>query len=538
MGQRGFKGNRFTLKTTIILLVLTVVLLALLVTDLLISNWISERIESSQAEKATDIARIVARSPVVINGLSRHDSEDDIQTFTNEIKRVTKVNFVVVMDMKGIRKSHPNKREIGKHFVGGDEGPVLNGKEHISIAKGTLGISLRAFTPIYDRQHKQIGAVAVGISLEQVNKTSGQARTFIYIGVGAGLVVGILGALFLARKVKQILFGLEPIEIAKLLEERSAMLQSTKEGILAVDQSGIITLVNTEGTRLFHEAGYYESPIGSKIKDYMPYFQLNAVLDNGVSLLDQEHDLNGITLITNSVPVEVNESIVGAITTFREKTEIKLLAEQLTGVKQYAEALRTQAHEFRNKLHAISGLVQMKDYQAVSSYIEKVADQQQNEVEFVVSCFKDPVLAGFILGKLSYARENGCDFLIEGEGSIPKPEETETIHEVITILGNLIDNALDAVQGRPVKKVILRFDYYDEVLVMEVHDTGGGIAEEHMEQIFLKGISTKGPNRGHGLYLVKQSLGKMNGMMEVHSKAESGTTFIVTIPYKSYKKAL
>lgn len=521
----------FTLQKKIILLVILVLVLSLLVTDLLITTWISDRIENSQAEKATDISRIVSRSPVVINALSTHDGEDRIQTFTNEIKHVTKVNFVVVMDMNGIRKSHPNKSEIGKHFVGGDEGPVLNGKEHVSIARGTLGMSLRAFTPVYDQNNKQIGAVAVGISWIKVNKAIGQARMYIYIGVGAGLVVGILGALFLARKVKQILFGLEPSEIAKLLEERSAMLQSTKEGILAVEQTGTITLVNTEGMRLFHKAGNYGRPIGTNIKEYMSHFQLDAVIEKGISLLDQEHELNGITIITNSVPVKVNKRIVGAITTFREKTEIKLLAEQLTGVKQYAEALRTQAHEFKNKLHAISGLIQMKDYQAVSTYIAKVADQQQNEVEFVVSRFKDPVLAGFILGKLSYARENGCELMIEGEGSVSKPERPEITHEIITILGNLIDNALDAVQERPVKKVILRFDYFEEVLVMEVHDTGGGIAEGIVEQVFSKGFSTKGTDRGHGLFLVKQSLGKINGSIEVHSKEGSGTTFIVTIPY-------
>lgn len=523
---------RITLQTTITLLVCLVVILSLLVTDLLISNWISDRIEKTQAEKATDISRMVARSPIVVNGLRNPQAEKDIQPFATEIKQATHVRFIVVMDMNGIRKSHPNSNEIGKHFVGGDEGPVLQGKEHISIAKGTLGMSLRSFTPVYDSNHKQIGAVAVGISLEQVHKAIAQGRKYIYIGVTVGLVVGILGALFLARKIKQILFGLEPSQIAKLLEERSAMLQSTREGILAVDQNGIITLVNTEGSRLLQKAGFQASPLGKKLEDYMPNIQLDAVLKQGESLLDQVHELKGITIIANKVPVKVKDRIVGAVTTFREKTEIKELAEQLTGVKLYAEALRTQAHEFMNKLHAISGLIQMKDYEAVASYISKVADQQQNEVEFVVSRFKDPVLAGFILGKFSYARENDCEFIIEGEGSVPKPGQSEVTHEVITILGNLIDNALDAVQGRPVKKVILRFDYYEEILVIEVHDTGGGISKDIEAQLFLKGTSTKGPNRGHGLYLVRQSLDKINGHIEVHSKQGSGTTFIVTIPYK------
>jgi two-component system, CitB family, sensor histidine kinase MalK len=521
------------LQSTITLLVCIVVVMALLVTEILITNRISEETEKSQAEKATDIARIVARSPIVMDGLKNKTAEKDIQTFANDIKQSTHVEFIVVMDMYGTRKSHPNRNLLGLHFVGGDEGPVLKGKEHISIAKGTLGLSLRSFVPVYDQENKQIGAVAVGISLEKVNQAIEQSRKIILIGVGVGILVGILGALFLARKIKAILFGLEPSEMAKLLEERSAMLQSTKEGILAVDQDAFTTLVNNEGIRLLQKAGIHGSFLGRKVDDYMPNSMLSSVLETGESQLDQEQEINHITILTNRVPVVVKGKIVGAIATFREKTEIKQLAEQLTGVKLYAEALRTQSHEFMNKLHVISGLIHMKDYQMVSSYITKIVDHQQTEVEFVVSRFKDPVLAGFILGKLSFARENGCEFIIDGEGSLPEPEQQEITHEVVTILGNLIDNALDAVADRPHKKVTLRFDYYDEDLALEVHDTGKGIDEDVKNRLFIKGYSTKGENRGIGLSLVQRSLEKLNGQIEIHSQKGKGTTFIVNFPYKS-----
>ncbi|WP_429466620.1 DcuS/MalK family sensor histidine kinase [Neobacillus sp. B4I6] len=524
---------KLRLQSTITLLVCIVVVMALLVTEILITNRISEETENSQAEKATDIARIVAKSPIVMNGLKNKTAEKDIQTFANDIKQSTHVEFIVVMDMYGTRKSHPNRNLLGLHFVGGDEGPVLKGKEHISIANGTLGLSLRSFVPVYDQENKQIGAVAVGISLEKVNQAIEQSRKIILIGVGVGILVGILGALILARKIKAILFGLEPSEMAKLLEERSAMLQSTKEGILAVDQDAFTTLVNNEGIRLLQKAGIHGPFLGRKVDDYMPNSMLSSVLGTGESQLDQEQEINHITILTNRVPVVVKGKIVGAIATFREKTEIKQLAEQLTGVKLYAEALRTQSHEFMNKLHVISGLIHMKDYQMVSSYITKIVDHQQTEVEFVVSRFKDPVLAGFILGKLSFARENGCELIIDGEGSLPEPEQQEITHEVVTILGNLIDNALDAVADRPHKKVTLRFDFYDEVLALEVHDTGQGIDEDVRHHLFIKGYSTKGENRGIGLSLVQRSLEKLNGQIEIHSQKGKGTTFIVTFPYKS-----
>ena len=313
------------------------------------------------------------------------------------------------------------------------------------------------------------------------------------------------------------------------------MLQSTKEGILAVDQDGITTLVNNEGVRLLLKAGIRESFLGENVDNYLPNSQLSTVLSTGEPQFDQEQEVNHITILTNRVPVIVNGQIVGAIATFREKTEIKELAEQLTGVKLYAEALRTQSHEFMNKLHVISGLIHMKDYQMVSSYITKIVDHQQSEVEFVVSRFKDPVLAGFILGKLSFARENDCEFIIDGEGSLPEPAapQQEITHEVVTILGNLIDNALDAVADRPHKKVSLRFDYFDEILVLEVHDTGSGIDEEVRNRLCVKGYSTKGENRGLGLFLVQRSLEKLKGQLEIHTQKGKGTTFIVTIPYIS-----
>ena len=528
-----FKKPKLRLQTTITLLVCIVVVMALFVTEILITNRISKETEKSQAEKATDIARIVAQSPLVITGLQNKKNEKNIQTYANEIKQSTHVEFIVVMDMYGIRKSHPNRNLLGLHFVGGDEGPVLKGKEHISTAKGTLGLSLRSFVPVFNEKNKQIGAVAVGISLEKVNQEIEQSRKIILIGVGVGILVGVLGALILARKIKTILFGLEPSEMAKLLEERSAMLQSTKEGMLAVDQNGMTTLVNNEGIRLLLKAGIRGSYIGEKVDNYLPNSKLASVLATGEPQFDQEQEVNLITILTNRVPVIVNGKIVGAIATFREKTEIKELAEQLTGVKLYAEALRTQAHEFMNKLHVISGLIQMKDYQRVSLYITNIVDHQQSEVEFVVSRFKDPVLAGFILGKLSFARESGCEFIIEGEGFLPEPHQQGVTHEVVTILGNLIDNSLDAVADRLLKKMTLRFDYFDEFLVLEIHDTGPGIDEEVINSLCVKGYSTKGENRGFGLYLVQRSLETLKGQLEIHSQKGKGTTFIVTIPYLS-----
>ncbi|MHB8073168.1 DcuS/MalK family sensor histidine kinase [Desulfosporosinus fructosivorans] len=527
------RGPLFSLQTIMTLLVCAVVALSLTVTDILISQEIADNTQQNLEDKATTIARIVAHSPLVIEALNGQRAEAEIQPFANDIRKITAVEFIVVMDMQGIRKSHPDINKVGQPFVGGDEGAALEGHELVSIAKGTLGMSLRAFTPIVTSSGKQVGAVAVGILLNNVNQAVAQSRLIIYISVGLGLMVGVIGAIFLARKIKNIMFGLEPKEIAKMLEERSAMLESVREGILAIDTDSRITLANAAALRLFNQAGISGDPVGEKVADCIPNTLMNNVLETGSAELDQELDLFGITIVTNIIPLCVKGKSVGAIATFRDKTEIKQMAEELTGVLLYADALRAQAHEFMNKLHVILGMVHMEYYDQLSTYISKIAHQQQSEVGFIARHIKDPVLAGFILGKMSYAREVGAELVLSEECFLPEPADPQVIHELVTVFGNLVNNALEAVVNSPLKRIDVNFSYEDDVIILEVSDTGPGINHELKLQIFTKGYSTKGPNRGLGLYLVKRSLERLNGSIEIVSEESQGTQFKVSLPYKS-----
>ncbi|MCM3118470.1 DcuS/MalK family sensor histidine kinase [Neobacillus sp. MER 74] len=525
------RRGRWSLKSVIIVFVCVVVTFSLLITDLLISSRIASETEKNQAEQARSVARMVAHSPLVIEAMSGKRDEKDIQSYANEMRKVTNVYFIVVMDMNAIRKSHPDSNKIGLPFRGGDEGPVLKGREHASISKGSLGPSLRSFTPIKDEKGKQIGAVAVGISLDNVEKAVKKSRTGIYIGTLIGLLIGVLGAVILARYIKKILLGLEPFAIAKLLEERSAMLQSVREGIVAVDQESKITLVNRAALKMFHKAGLPDNPMGVNIERYLSTTRLKDLLQTGKAELDEEQNLNGMTILTNRVPVIVGNKVVGAIATFRDKTEIQVLAEELTGVRTYADALRAQAHEYMNKLHVILGMVHTGYYEKVVEYINETVNHRNNEIGFVTKKIKDPVLAGFLIGKLSYARESGTELSVLCEQPIPQPEDSDITHELITILGNLIDNAIMAVSGCPLKKVTVSLDYADDILTIEVKDTGKGMSEEIQNQIFNKGFSTKGENRGLGLYLVSQAVKKLDGDLILSSKPEKGTVFAVYIPY-------
>ncbi|MFC7440245.1 DcuS/MalK family sensor histidine kinase [Laceyella putida] len=527
-----FGKKVISLQAAMSLLVATVVILALAVTGFLISREVVQETDKHLTDKALDIARMVAHSPLVIDALEGKEDDRQIQSFTSEIGRMTQVKFIVVMDMNHIRKSHPDQTKVGKRFVGGDEDKAMAGKEYISVADGTLGKSLRAFEPIRNAAGKQVGVVAVGILMDRVEAAKAQSARNIYIGVIVGVLVGAAGALVLARKVKKILFGLEPFQIAGLLQERNAMLESVREGILAVDHEEKIVVANAEAVRIFQRRGLVGPLVGKNIEEVMPESRLRHVLESGRAEVDQEYGLNGLTLVVNRVPVTVENQVVGAIATFRDKTELKQLAEQLTGVKSYAEALRVQAHEFLNKLHVILGLVHIGEYDKLSSFIQHITDHYQMEVGAVSRLVKEPVLAGFLLSKYSYAREHGVTLHLSGDCPLPLPRDPELVGEMITILGNLIDNGIEAVEGGEKKEISVFLKYDGTVFSCSVQDSGGGIPDEIRGDIFKQGFSTKGKNRGYGLYLVESSVEKLGGTLVVTSDGD-GTTFTINLPYKA-----
>lgn len=525
--------QKLKLSTIITALVCLVVLVALLATDLLISTTISDRVEENLEEKAVILSNIVAKSQAVKNGLINEENAEDIQEYANEIQEASNVLFVVVIDMNGIRKSHPIPERIGGKFSTEDHKKVLKGKQYVSISKGTMGNSLKAFTPIYDHNHVQIGAVAVGISLNKVEEALWEVRKNIILGTIFGIIVGIIGAYVVARYIKKTLFGLEPLAIAKILEERNTMLQSVHEGVIAVDQDCTITLVNKSAMRMFKKAGLPGNPIGIRIDELIPSFNLEHVLKNGKPELDEEQSINGLSILVNKEPLIVNKQVVGAISTFRDKTEMNQLAEQLTGVKTYAEVLRAQSHEFMNKLHVILGMVRMGMYDALTQFIRTLVDHRNDEVGNFTKNIKDPALAGFFMGKLSYARESNVNLSIVIKSVVPEPKNPDTTHQVITILGNLIDNAIDAMADSPVKDVQVTVNYIQNQLKLTILDSGPGISKEIMNHIFEKGFSTKGQNRGYGLYLVRQSITKLGGEINIDSSYNNGAKIIVAIPFET-----
>ncbi len=528
------KRRPLSLQIWLTLLVCTVVVASLSASGYLIGINTAENVQQRQAEKVMNIASIVSRTQVVIDGLTGKVPHESVQDFTRAVQLDTGVHYIVVMNNDRIRLSHPMTSRIGQYFVGNDEDRAFLGEEYTSIATGTLGESMRAFVPIWDG-NRQIGVVAVGILLENIQHVVKQNQKSVYIGILIGLLIGIIGAFFLARKVKRTLFGLEPGEIAQLLHEREAMLASLREGMIAINENQEIIVANNAALRLFRKAHLGKHPVGQSLGEYLSSASLTNLLVDDRTIYDEEQTINGVNIVINKVPVKANQKRIGTVATFRERSELTSLAEQLSGVKAYAETLRMQTHEFMNKLHVITAMVHTKAYDELSDYLAYLSHSYQKEVGSISRLVKDPVIAGYLLNKLGEARELGIEVEINGSHGLPTLKTIEHMDKIITVLGNLCDNAFEAVANQTNKHVQFMLHYEDNRFYFKVKDNGPGIAANERHLLFEKGVSTKGANRGFGLYLTKKAVTDLNGNIDIRTN-EDGTEFHVELPYEGENK--
>ena len=518
-----------TLETKIILLVWVVVALSLFTTYILISNKVYEIVEEVMGKNATRIAQVVAQSPAIVESLTSDKQSLEIANWAALLGEVTKADFVVY-DSNGTVRYRSSPKPLVEEVKEDDTLP-LEAKDYIFVQQVSQGYFLRATSPITGPDNRLIGKVAGGISVASASEALGESRFTVIFASYFGLLLGMMGALFLAKNIKDTLFGLEPFAIARLLQERDAMLQSVREGIVAIDNKGNVTLVNEEALRVLDMEGQRDELLNQPIESVVPHTRLLNVLETRTAEYDQEEVLNGTAVVMNRVPVNVDKKTVAAIATFRDRSEIKQMAEELTGVKNYVEALRSQTHDFMNKLHVILGMVRLKCYDELSEYIARISSEQEEETDFVAQRIKDPVLAGFWIGKLSRARELGVYLRLQPDSYMPNLDNIDFTNDLVTLIGNLVDNAMEALQDADRKRVRLTLTRETDHLYIEVQDSGGGIPAELQADVFTKGFSTKAANRGFGLALVKKVLERRSGELSLESSPQTGTTFRIKIPY-------
>ena len=525
-------GKNLKLSTKIIILSFFSVLLVMLVGGLVMVKKIAATMEDEMGMRALAIARTMAQMPPIQDNIERSEGWKIIQPIAEKTRVATGVEYIVVVGMNGLRLSHPVADRIGKPFTGEDLSPALSDQEIISPAKGVLGPSIRALVPVkVDDGTRQVGVVAVGILTPTPASIYRSIRFEIFLVFLLCSALGFLGSIFLARRIKEAMFRMEPGEIARLLEERIAVFQALGEGIIAIDSQCRITVLNTAAIRILGLSG--DNLTGRKITDLIPDSSLPRVLESGEPQYNQERFINNVVIITNRVPVRVNGLVVGAVAIFRDRTEIHRLAEELTGVKAFVEALRVQNHEHLNRLHTIAGLIQLKQHNDALEYIFDVTEEQQNITTFLTRRIKDNSIAGLILGKYRRAREIRANMSIDPDSSLFRLPNKLDSNALVVIMGNLLENAIHALKSGfgEEKNIYLYISDRNNLLKIIIRDSGPGIPKEIRDDIFKNGFSTKSEaGHGLGLFIVKEHVKAAGGTIYMECPPGGGTIFEISIP--------
>ena len=485
-------------------------------------------IDKRAGDESLGIARTVRSIPAIRNAFGTPHPERVIDPIAEEIRHSTHAAFIVVANQQGIRYSHPDKSKIGKR-TSTDPSVALSGREFVGIQTGTLGRSMRAKVPIYDDHHHVIGLVSVGVLESTVTSKLVSDLPFVLIPPLIGLGLGVFGSALLARRIKRQTFGLEPDEIATLLEQREAMLHGIREGTIATDGQGRVTLVNDEARRLLQLEG---DAMGRPVTELVPPGHVREVLAGNVERTDQVVLVDDRVLVVNHMPVEVRGRGVGAVITLRDRTELEELLRELNDVRSLADALRAQEHEFAHRLHVLAGLLEVGRYEDAAALITRETLVHQALVASIVEDVGDPTLVGLLLGKAAVASERGVDLRVSTDGRVP--ETFAGTDELVTIVGNLIDNAIDSVEPYGGGWIEVAIGHEDDQVVVRVSDTGPGVPAEIVDEIFTDGFTTKvatgAGRRGLGLALVSQAVRRQGGTVSVENN-DNGAVFTVTLPH-------
>lgn len=504
------------------------------ITWLMVSMLVSSILEEYIGRNALNVSKTVSLTTVVHEGLKNKNSTH-IQLYAESVRKATGARFVVVGDHEGRRYSHPVPERIGKLMVGGDNPRALEkGEAYVSKAVGTLGPSMRGKVPIFANSGKVIGVVSVGYLQETVEGVTEGYLQRVLLWVFGLFLFGGIGTWLIARNVKQSIFGLEPVEIARLFRERNAILDSIREGVVAINDKGQVTMLDHEAAKILKIPP--ESGIGISIESILPQTRMLEVLKSGEEQFDQEMIIGGIEVIVNRVPIWQNGRVAGVVSSFRRKDEIDRMAQELTQIQEYSEVLRTQTHEYSNKLHTLAGLIQLGSHQEALDLIGRETSGYQELLGTLAETVPEPLLSAIILGKYNRAQELRINFQLDPESrmiDIPKKINRE---KIVTILGNLLENALEAAQENTSGKrtVQLSMTDFGNDLIFEVEDSGSGIEDESVDLSLQHGFTTKsGTGRGIGLSLVHENLKYLGGHLTVVHSSLGGMRFTIYIPKHS-----
>ncbi|TDT38437.1 sensor histidine kinase regulating citrate/malate metabolism [Streptomyces sp. BK208] len=512
------------------------VLIAVVVVGYAVFTYLSDQGQAQDAagRQARSVALAIADSPSVAEAVRTQDPTVRLQPYAVRVMRDTDVDFVTIMSPEGIRWTHPDPEQIGHPFQGHIE-RAQRGQTFTETYTGTLGPSVRAVTPIVD-DGRIVGLVSAGIKVEEISKRAQEQLTAL-TGVAAGaLLLGAVGTYVINARLRRHTHGMNADQLSRMHDYHQAALHAVREGLLMLDGQYRVALINDGGRELL---GVHGDVVGASVAELGLPSRLTGALLASEPRVDEVHLAAERVLVVNTSPVSGGERR-GTVVTLRDVTELQSLTGELDSERGFTQALRSQAHEAANRLHTVVSLIELGRAEEAVEFATAELELAQALTDQVVAAVSEPVLAALLLGKTAQANERGVELVVSQDSRLDDGLLPPSLpaRDLVTILGNLVDNAVDAAQGAVPSRVTVAAYTEDSgadgsVLVLRVSDTGTGVDPARADLVFQRGYSTKPAGeggRGLGLALVRQAVRRHGGALTVTEAEGGGARFEARLP--------
>lgn len=515
------------------LFAMQVLLVAVVVAGCAVFAYATARGQAEEAARrqAGAVARAVADSPSVreaVRGAAAGgDPSAALQPYAERVRVDSGVDFVTIMASDGRRWTHPDPHRIGEPFMG-NTAPALRGETFSETYTGTLGPSIRVVTPVMD-DGRVIGMVSAGITVRAISaRLAEQLTALAWVAAGA-LALGGAGTYVVNARLRRHTHGMNAAELSRMYDYHQAALHGVREGLLMLDGQRRITLINDAGRELLGLRGEVR---GTGAADLGLPAPLTGALLADRPRVDEVHLTADRVLVLNSSPV-AGGGRRGTVVTLRDHTELQSLTGELDQERGFTEALRSQAHEAANRLHTVVSLIELGRAEAAVEFATSELELAQALTDEVVTGVGEPVLVALLLGKAAQAHERGVELVVTPDSrAVDGRTGTLPARDLVTVLGNLLDNAVDALTGVPGARIAVTVRPDGDGLLLRVADNGPGLPAGAGADVFLRGWSGKGEGRGLGLALVRQVAHRHGGSAVAAEGPGGGAEFTVRLPMR------
>lgn len=476
-----------------------------------------------------NVAEAIATSPMLTGNGSIDDNDKAVflEYLDTLNDTLDDIDVISVVSKDGVRMYHSNHTLIGKKYDGNMPNFDSNANRYYAVDEnGPSGSQRRAYAAVYNKDGEYVGVVMAIMLMKNIKAETAQMLfTFLVITIMAILIELIIAG-ELSGKLKKSLMGYEPDVFTAMYKMRDNILETLAEGILAFDINGVIQFANESAIRMLCEDPR-RNLVGLNV-DIIEDKILSCIVKTGNK--ERNVNISKADIILDRVPIMEDSREVGTIAILHNRAEYTKLMEELSGTRYLVDSMRANNHDFTNKLHVILGLIQMEMYDDASSYIQNITMVQRENISKVMNAVSEPAVAALLIGKIARASELNIDFVLREECHYSSTDMNLPSEMLITVIGNLLDNAFDAMDESSDYKKELMFGIYSKpgAVLITVDDTGNGIKSKDIDFIFKNGFSTKGDGRGTGLYQVKSMVENFGGEITVESQEGVGTSFSVS----------